>query len=234
VEEDPPAAAPGGESAPLSATLEPPPRAEGSGTEDRGPLVLFIGTSLTEGFGLPDPASEAWPARLAALGREAGVPLRARNAGLSGETSAGALRRIGWLLEGNEPLPDVVVVETGANDGLRGLPVEEMEANLDALLARIREAAPRATLVVVGMEAPPNLGTTYAEAFRQVFPRVAARWDAVLVPFLLEGVAGEASLNQDDGIHPTREGHEAMARVAWLQLGEVLREAGRRAAGTTP
>lgn len=206
------------------ATLEPRPGAEGSVPSGEGPLVLFVGTSLTEGLGLPDPASQAWPARLAALGREAGTPFRAWNAGLSGETSAGALRRIGWILGGDDPPPDVVVVETGANDGLRGLPVAELEANLDALLARIREAAPEAHIVVAGMEAPPNLGPAYTDDFREAYVRVAARWEAALIPFLLEGVAGEAALNQDDGIHPTPEGHEAMARVAWPVVRPVVEQ----------
>lgn len=204
------------------APLEPRHGAEGSAPSGEGPLVLFVGTSLTEGLGLPDPASQAWPARLAALAEEAGTPFRAWNAGLSGETSAGALRRIGWILGGDDPPPDVVVVETGANDGLRGLPVHELEANLDALLARIREAAPEARLVVAGMEAPPNLGPAYTDDFRETYVRLAARWEAALIPFLLEGVAGEAALNQDDGIHPTPEGHEAMARVAWPVIRPVV------------
>ena len=183
--------------------------------------VLFIGTSLTEGLGLEAPGSEAWPARVEALARAEGIPLEARNAGLSGETSAGALRRVDWVLDPAWP-PAVVVVETGGNDGLRALPVDALEENLAALLARIRERFPEAALVVAGMEAPPNLGEPYVTAFREVFPRVAARFQARLVPFLLEGVAGEPEMNQEDGIHPTARGHEVMARVAWPVIRGTL------------
>jgi acyl-CoA thioesterase I len=198
--------------------LQPPAAAEGS---DALPLVLFVGTSLTEGLGLANPADEAWPARVGALARAEGIPIRVRNAGLSGETSAGALRRLEWVLD-PAASPDVVVVETGANDGLRGLPLDALEANLDALFQALRRALPEAGLVLAGMEAPPNLGPGYTEGFRDIFPRVAARWDAELVPFLLEGVAGEARLNQPDGIHPTARGHELMARTAWPAIREAL------------
>ncbi len=193
------------------------------------PLVLFVGTSLTEGLGLGEPDAEAWPARVDARARAEGWDIRVRNAGLSGETSAGALRRIDWVLD--EP-PAVVVLETGANDGLRGLPVAELEGNLDGILERVRDRAPEARLVLVGMEAPPNMGADYASAFREVFPRVAERWGAEFIPFLLEGVAGEAALNQADRIHPTAEGHDRMAATAWDILEEVLRATqGRVSAG---
>jgi acyl-CoA thioesterase I len=220
------------------AGLEPPPEVEGSGastgkeagaaTASRPPLVVFVGTSLTEGFGLSDPGEEAWPARVAARAAGEGLILRFRNAGLSGETSAGALRRIDWVMD--EP-PAVLILEAGANDGLRGLPVAQMEANLDAILGRIREIAPEARVVLVGMEAPPNLGTGYAREFREVYPRVARRWGTELIPFLLEGVAGVPGLNQPDRIHPTSDGHDRMAEVAWPVLAPLLREAAERAPG---
>ncbi|TVP44993.1 MAG: arylesterase [Gemmatimonadales bacterium] len=196
--------------------VEPRDATEGSGD---APLVLFLGTSLTEGLGLENPGSEAWPARVGALAREDGVELRVRNAGLSGETSAGARRRLDWVLDAP---PHVFVLETGANDGLRGLSVEEMEANLDAIFGKVREVAPGARLVLAGMEAPPNLGAAYTEPFREVFPRVADRWDAELIPFLLEGVAGEPELNQADRIHPTAPGHERMAASAWPAIRRAL------------
>jgi len=196
--------------------VEPRDAREGS---DDAPLVLFLGTSLTEGLGLEDPGSEAWPARVEALAREEGVELRVRNAGLSGETSAGARRRLAWVLDAP---PRVFVLETGANDGLRGLSIEELEANLDAIFRAVREAAPDAHLVLAGMEAPTNLGPAYTEPFREVFPRVAERWDAELIPFLLDGVAGEADLNQPDRIHPTAPGHERMARSAWPAIRRAL------------
>lgn len=227
-----PAPAPDGQ----EAGLEPLPEAEGSGTSASGdpeagtasppPLVLFVGTSLTEGFGLSDPGEEAWPARVAARAGEEGLTLRFRNAGLSGETSAGALRRIDWVVD--EP-PAVLVLEVGANDGLRGLPVAQLEANLDAILERIREIAPEARVVLVGMEAPPNLGSGYASGFREAYPRVARRWDTELIPFLLDGVAGVPGLNQPDRIHPTAQGHRRMAEVAWPVLAPLLREAAERA-----
>ncbi len=209
------AATPGTEAA-----LEPPADREGSGPA--APRVLFLGTSLTEGLGLEAPSEEAWPALVERIAREEGVALDVRNAGLSGETSAGALRRVAWVLDPEAP-PALFVLETGANDGLRGLPVPELEANLDAIFAHVREAAPETRLVLAGMEAPTNLGPAYTEAFRAVFPRVARRWNAALIPFLLDGVAGEEALNQPDRIHPTAEGHARMAALAWPVIERALR-----------
>jgi len=213
------------------AGLEPPAASEGSGDAGRDsireispPLVLFVGTSLTEGLGLGDPAEEAWPARIEVRAREAGLLLRFRNAGLSGETSAGALRRLDWILQ---EAPALVVLETGANDGLRGLPVSQLEENLDRILSLLEERAPRARVVLAGMEAPPNLGPGYASAFREVYPRVAERWGAQLIPFLLDGIAGVPELNQMDRIHPTADGHNRMADVAWPILAPLLRETAR-------
>ncbi|TVP53496.1 MAG: arylesterase [Gemmatimonadales bacterium] len=204
--------------------LQPPQPEEGSPSTDMpvdGPLVLFMGTSLTEGYGLPDPDRQAWPARFAEEASRQGLPLEIRNAGVSGETSAGARRRVDWILD--RP-PALFVLETGANDGLRGLSPEQLEANLDSIFATVRRRAPEARLALAGMEAPPNLGTSYIEAFRAVFPRVAERWDAVLIPFLLDGVAGDRTLNQADGIHPTPPGHQRMAEVAWTTLEPVVRD----------
>lgn len=210
------------------ALLEPPERGEGSEASSlstpeapaEGVRVLFVGTSLTEGLGLDRPDLEAWPAQVGALAAAGGYQIRVRNAGLSGETSAGALRRLDWILSG-DPF-DIFVLETGANDGLRGLPLDDLEDNLNAILARVRQGAPEAQVILAGMEAPPNLGPAYTEQFRAIFPRVAARWDAALIPFLLEGVAGEPSLNQADRIHPTAEGQARMAQVAWPVLESLL------------
>jgi acyl-CoA thioesterase I len=188
---------------------EPPAEGEGSA------LVIVLGTSLTEGYGLDRPGAQAWPARLEALAEAEGIRLEIRNAGLSGETSAGALRRVDWVVD---TPPEIFILETGANDGLRGLAPQALEANLDSIFARVTDRAPDAMLVLAGMEAPPNLGASYVEAFRAVFSRVAERWDAVLVPFLLEGVAGVPALNQADGIHPTEEGHDIMAETVWEVL----------------
>jgi len=197
--------------------LEPRDGEEGSAPPHR---LLFVGTSLTEGLGLDRPEVEAWPAQVGRLASGAGFAVDVRNAGLSGETSAGARRRLEWLLEGETF--DLFILETGANDGLRGLSLDDLEANLNAIFGAVRERAPAATLVLVGMEAPTNLGQAYTDAFRNIFPRVAARWGATLIPFLLEGVAGEPALNQADRIHPTAEGQAKMAQVAWPWIQPIL------------
>ena len=184
-----------------------------------GPVVLFIGTSLTAGLGL-DP-SEAWPQRVGELAGAAGTPIRVVNAGLSGETSAGALDRADWVLRGPA---DVVVIETGANDGLRGLDVPSVQRNIDALVAKVRAAKPAARVVLVQMEAPPNLGEAYTRDFRALYPALASKYGIPLVPFLLDSVAGRRELNQPDGIHPTAEGARIAARQVWRVLGPVVRE----------
>jgi acyl-CoA thioesterase I len=217
-EADPPAAS-GPAPAESGGELEPLPHREGSAPE--GPEILFLGTSLTEGLGLESPREEAWPAVVGRIAGGAGIDVRIRNAGLSGETSAGALRRVAWVLDPAAP-PAVFVLETGANDGLRGLPVEALEANLDSIFAHVSAVAPGARLVLAGMEAPTNLGPAYSAAFREVFPRVARRWDAELIPFLLDGVAGEDRLNQPDRIHPTAEGHARIGEVAWPRVRAAL------------
>ena len=204
----------------------PPPAAPASA----GPRVVFVGTSITAGYGLSTP-DEAYPARVQALADSAGVPARVINAGVSGETSAGGLRRIGWVLADSV---DVLVLELGANDGLRGLDVDTMAANLTAIIDSTRARWPAAEIVVVGMQAPPNLGARYTAAFRDVFPRIARERRAVLVPFLLEGVGGERVLNQGDGIHPNQEGHEMLARTVWPVLEPVLRRAAALGGAPTP
>lgn len=183
--------------------------------------VVFLGTSLTAGLGLARD-SERYTDRLQELADSAGLAAIMVNAGVSGETSAGGLRRLDWLLE--EPV-DVLVVELGANDGLRGQDPDALEENLRTLVGRTRARHPDVTIVVVGMEAPPNMGPRYTRRFRQVFPAVADALDTELVPFLLEGVAGVPRLNQEDGIHPTAEGHRRMARNVWPVLERALRTA---------
>lgn len=182
------------------------------------PVVLCLGTSLTAGYGL-DP-DDAWPALLQRKVDAAGLPHRVVNAGVSGETSAGALRRMDWLLR--QPVA-VLIVETGANDMLRGQDADATRANLDAILARARKQAPPPRLVVLGMRAMPNLGGDYVRRFAAIYPEVARTHDAVLVPFVLEGVAGIPRLNQADGVHPTPEGQEMMADTIWKTLEVVLR-----------
>jgi acyl-CoA thioesterase-1 len=181
--------------------------------------VLFIGTSLTAGFGL-DPDS-AYPAAIGRLAEAAGYDVTVAAAGLSGETSAGALRRIDWLLNDKA---DVVVIETGANDGLRGLDPDTTQANIVGIIQRVRAANPQAQVLLAQMEAPPNLGQRYTREFRDVFMNVAREQQVVLVPFFLEGVAGDPSLNQADGIHPNAEGARRAAENMWKALAPVLRQ----------
>jgi acyl-CoA thioesterase I len=183
--------------------------------------VLFVGTSLTAGLGL-DPA-EAYPALVQERIDSAGLGYRVVNAGLSGETSAGALRRIEWLLQ--QPV-EIVVLETGANDGLRGLNVDSTRANIQTTVERIQQAHPGAEIFLVQMEAPTNLGPRYTTAFRGMFPAVAQATGVTLVPFLLDGVAGVRTLNQSDGIHPNAEGARIMADIVWRSLSPAL-EGGR-------
>lgn len=178
-----------------------------------GPVVVFLGTSLTAGYGLsPD---RAYPAVVARLAEEDDRPIRVVNAGLSGETSAGALRRVDWVLRNPA---DLYVIETGANDGLRALDANTTRANIAALIRKIRDAQPDAGILLVQMEAPPNFGREYTTRFRSIFPEIAAETGATLVPFLLEGVATVPELNQADGIHPNVVGAERVAANVWAYL----------------
>ncbi|MES2124822.1 MAG: arylesterase [Gemmatimonadota bacterium] len=181
-------------------------------------MVLFVGTSLTAGRGL-DPA-EAYPALIQARIDSAALGFRVINAGVSGETSAGALHRMDWLLS-QGPIA-ILVLETGANDGLRGLPVDSLQANLDAILARAAALTPPPVVVLAGMEAPPNLGRQYASRFREIFTSTAAKHRVHYLPFLLDGVAGIDSLNQPDGIHPTTDGERIVAGNVWKILRPIL------------
>lgn len=182
-----------------------------------GPLVVFLGDSLTAGYGLTE--EEAFPARLAAALREGGHPVRVVNAGVSGDTSAGGLRRLPWLLTQH---PDVMVVALGANDGLRGLPVSLTEKNLREIVAQAKEKGVR--VLLLGLRLPPNLGADYVHAFEAVYPRVARETGAPLVPFFLEGVGGVAALNQEDGIHPTAEGQRRIAATVLPYLEPLVEE----------
>jgi acyl-CoA thioesterase-1 len=184
------------------------------------PRVLFLGTSLTAGQGLEDPGTDAYPAVIQRLADSAMVPAFVVNAGLSGESSAGALRRTDWLLREK---PDVVVLETGANDGLRGLDPDSTAANLRAIIAKVRAANPATRILLVQMEAPTNLGGRYTRAFHALFAKVAAEEHVTLLPFLLDGVAGIAKLNQPDGIHPTPEGARIAAKNIWPGVEKALR-----------
>jgi len=189
-----------------------------SRADDR-PVVLFLGTSLTAGYGLP--SEEAYPALIQERIDDATLDFRVVNAGVSGDTSAGGLRRIKWLLR--SPV-SVLFLELGGNDMLRGLDPDEMAKNLQQILDRTREAHPDARFVIAGMKAAPNLGREYGRRFEAVYPALAASNEATLIPFLLDGVAGRPELNQPDGIHPTREGQAIIAENVWLVLLALLLE----------
>lgn len=180
--------------------------------------ILFVGTSLTAGYGL-DPDS-AYPLQIQRMIDSAGLRYSVINAGVSGETSSALLRRLDWLLR--QPF-EVIVIETGANDGLRGIPIETMRANIEQIVQRVRIRRPGARVVLVQMEAPPNLGLRYTRQFRSVFPEVAQKSDAVLLPFLLQEVAGNPDLNQADGIHPNYAGERIVARNVWKDLRPMLK-----------
>lgn len=195
------------------------------------PAILFVGTSLTAGLGL-DPDS-AYPARIQRRLDSLGERYDVINAGVSGETSAGTLRRIDWLMR--QPV-DIVVLETGANDGLRALPVDSLRANLRAIIDSVRKAHPAATIVLAGMEAPPNLGPAYTRAFHAVYPEIAREYHLPFIPFLLAGVGGVDSLNQADGIHPNDRGERIVTENVWRVLAPVVRRdqgAGTRDQGRT-
>lgn len=179
--------------------------------------LLFLGTSLTAGLGL-DPDS-AYPQQIQRKIDANGLPYQVVNAGVSGETSAGLLRRLDWVLR--QPAA-VIVVETGANDGLRGLPVNATRATIADVLSRIRREQPAASVLLVQMEAPPNLGQEYTSEFHGMFAQLAREHGATLMPFLLEGVAGEARLNQGDGMHPNDDGERIVTDNVWRALQPLL------------
>jgi len=181
--------------------------------------VLIVGTSITAGLGLEQ--EEAYPALLQRKADSLGLHVDIVNAGLSGETSAGALRRIDWLLRGPA---DVVVIETGANDGLRGLNVDSTRANLREIIAKVKAARPTARILLAQMEAPPNLGAKYTAAFSAMYQDVAKEAAVSVMPFLLRGVAGVTALNQPDGIHPNEQGEQIVADNVWQALEPVLRQ----------
>ena len=181
------------------------------------PVIVAFGDSITAGFGvLPD---EAYPALLGERLRREGYPYRVVNGGVSGDTTAAALRRVDWVLRSH---PSIVIVALGANDGLRHQSVTATRDNLVAIGRRLRAAG--ATVLLAGMHVPTNYGPDYARAFAGVFPDVARTTGVALAPFLLDGVAGDPHLNQPDGIHPTAEGQRIIADKLWLHLKPLLRK----------
>ena len=181
--------------------------------------IVFLGDSLTAGYGLDDPASQAYPALIQNKIDAAHLPYRVVNAGLSGDTTAGGVRRIDWILR--QPV-DLLVLALGGNDGLRGLSPPLSQANLQTIIDRVREKNPRAQLVLAGMQMPVSMGEGYAAAFRAMYPALAEKNRAALVPFLLEGVGARPELNQPDLIHPTAAGQKILAENVWKILRPLL------------
>ena len=182
----------------------------------QAPRIVFLGDSLTAGLGLP--STQSFPSLIGKKLKEKGLDYEIVNAGVSGDTSAGGLRRLDWSLDGNVR---VLIVALGANDGLRGLSTSEMKKNLAAVLDRARER--NVPVIFAGMEAPPNYGPDYTREFRDVYSELAAEYKVRFIPFLLQGVAGNASLNQGDGIHPNTRGAEIVADLVWKELEPELR-----------
>ena len=180
-------------------------------------MIVFFGNSLTAGYGLSP--EEAFPALIQHKIDSLGLAYKVINAGVSGETSSGGNSRIDWILRQRV---DVFMLELGANDGLRGIPLSETRKNLQSIIDRVKAKYPQAKILLAGMQIPPNMGATYTTEFRNIFPELATKNGIALIPFLLEGVGGEIKLNQDDGIHPTLEGHKVLADNVWEKLKELL------------
>jgi len=178
-------------------------------------LIVALGDSLTAGLGLNE--RDAWPAQLERRLRAAGLRWKVINAGISGETSSGARARLAWVLGLK---PDIMVLETGANDGLRGIPTQVLQANLDSMLATLGEN--RVTTVLAGMQMLRNLGPSYTSAFARVYPDLAQKHRAILIPFFLEGVAANPALNQSDGLHPTAEGYRIVTDLVYPRILDAI------------
>ena len=189
---------------------------ESSSTEEKKAIVFF-GDSITAGYKLD--LSEAFPALIGEIVDSLGMDYRVVNAGLSGETTASGYSRVDWVLKNKV---DIFVLELGANDGLRGIKTEETIKNLQGIIDKVNDKYPSAQIVVAGMQIPPNLGQEYTEAFKNIFPEMAEKNELPLIPFLLDGVAGDPELNLEDGIHPTPEGHAVLADNVWKILEPLL------------
>lgn len=179
--------------------------------------IIFFGNSLTAGYGI-DP-SKAFPALIQKRIDSLNLNYKVINAGVSGDTTAGGNSRIDWILK--QPV-DIFVLELGANDGLRGIPIVETKSNLQSIIDKVKAANPNVKIVLAGMQIPPNMGQKYTSEFRAVYPELAKKNNISLIPFILEGVGGEAKLNQEDGIHPTEEGHKLITENIWNVIKDVL------------
>lgn len=196
---------------------------EGLPSMEASRRVVILGDSITAGYGLE--RAQAYPAILQNKVRQAGFNFEVVAAGVSGDTTAGGLRRVRWALGQGVA---VFVVALGGNDGLRGIPPSEMEKNLSEIVKAVRTLSPKAVVVIAGMRMPDNLGATYVKAFESVFPSVSSNHETVLLPFLLEGVGGIPKFNQPDMIHPNAEGHERIAANVWTVLEPILRQISSR------
>lgn len=179
------------------------------------PVILAFGDSLTAGFGVNQ--QESYPARLQSLLKKEGYPYKVVNAGVSGDTTAGGLRRIDWLLKHK---PSIVILELGANDGLRGLPLDEMESNLEEIILAIQKQG--AAILLAGMKIPPNYGEDYTKGFENVFSNLAEKFGTGYIPFFLENVAAVQELTRPDGIHPVGEGYAVVVQTVWKHLKPML------------
>lgn len=189
------------------------------GTKTEKKVILFFGNSLTAGMGL-DP-NEAFPALIQGKIDSLQLPYNVINAGLSGETTASGKNRISWVLNSDI---DVFVLELGANDGLRGIPLEETRKNLEEIIDVVHHKNPNTTIILAGMQIPPNMGQEYTAEFRDIFPSLAQQYNIGLIPFLLEDVAGNPDLNQADGIHPTAEGQKIVANNIWPIIAKAIKK----------
>ena len=188
-----------------------------SAVEVKKKMIVFFGNSLTAGYGLSP--SQAFPAVIQKKIDSLGLPYQVINAGVSGETSSGGKTRIDWILK--QPV-DIFVLELGANDGLRGIPLSATRKNLQDIVDKVIAKNPNTKLLFAGMQIPPNMGQTYTTEFRNIYIELAEKNKMILVPFLLEGVGGEPKFNQEDGIHPTAEGHRIVAENLWRSLQKML------------
>jgi len=182
-------------------------------------VILFFGNSLTAGLGLD--TSEAYPALIQKRLDSLNYNYKVVNAGLSGETTAGGKNRIDWVLKQDI---DIFVLELGANDGLRGIPLDETRKNLEEIINTVKTKNPNVKIILAGMQIPPNMGQEYTSKFRAIFPELAKQYNIPLIPFLLEGVAGNPNLNQADGIHPTAEGYKIVAENVWDVMENVVKK----------
>tara|TARA_B100000614_G_C14450337_1_gene454022 strand:- start:177 stop:878 length:702 start_codon:yes stop_codon:yes gene_type:complete len=190
---------------------------EQSKTKEKAKIILCFGNSLTEGYGLKP--EESYPSLLQNRIDSLGLNYRVVNAGISGETTAGGKGRLGWVLKNKV---DIFILELGANDGLRGIPIKETKRNLQSIIDTVQLKIPDVKIVLAGMQIPPNLGEKYTQEFKAIFPALAEENSVHLIPFLLQDVAGEIELNQEDGIHPTAEGTKLVLENVWKVLVPVL------------